>query len=147
MPFDRPTLTTVIDRVTGDFESRISGATTLLRNSTLRVIAKVFGGAIHLLYGYLDYMYKQLFILTADEYGLINHGNEYGLDRNSATKATGDAAGTGTNGTVVPADTELQAADGTVYITDEAETVASLHPWQIRKAGVHPPLRADASTP
>ena len=124
MPFNRPTLMTVINRITGDFETRISGATTMLRNSVIRVFAKVIGGAIHLLYGYLDYMSKQLFILTADEYGLIKHGNEYGLDRKAATKATGNASGTGTDGTLIPEGTELQVADETVYIVDADVTIA-----------------------
>ena len=125
MPFDRPTLTVIVDRVTGDFQSRITGATTLLRNSVLRVFSKVIGGSVHLLYGYLDYQYKQIFIMTADEYGLISHGNEYGIDRNEAIKAEGDADGTGTNGTVIPAGTEFQADDGQVYTSDEAETIAA----------------------
>ena len=125
MPFDRPTLTTIVTRISGDFETRISGAVTLLRRSVLKVTSKVFGGAIHLLYGFLDYTAKNLFILTADEYGLTTHGSEYGLDREVAEFAGGSVQGTGTNGTVISAGDELQADDGQTYTTDEDVTIAA----------------------
>jgi uncharacterized phage protein gp47/JayE len=124
MPYDRPTITELVDRISGDLQTRITGATTLLRNSVIKVVAKVWGGVTHLLYGYLDYIYKQCFILTADEYGLVQHGSEYGIDREAATKATGNADGTGTNGTVIPVGTEFQSSDGQVYVSGTKDTIA-----------------------
>lgn len=124
MPFDRPTLTTLIDRAVSDIQTQISGATTLLRRSVLKVLAKVQAGANHLLYGYLDYQSKQLFATTADQIGLISHGQEWGMDRDDAVAATGSAVVTGTTGLTVPADTELQSADGQIYTVDEDVVIA-----------------------
>jgi len=106
-------------------QSRITGATTLLRRSTLKVLARVQAGANHLLYGYIAYLGDQLFISKADEYGLVSHGAEWGIDRKASVTATGTCTATGTDGTVIPAGTELTSADGQVYTVDSEVTVAS----------------------
>ncbi len=124
MPFERPTLAALVDRITTDIQTRITGATTLLRRSTLKVLAKVHAGAIHLLYGFLDYQSQQLFAIRADEEGLKDHGTEWGIDRTDTNKATGNAAVTGTTGTVIPAGTELQSTDGNIYVTNTVVTIA-----------------------
>ena len=126
MPFTRNSLSEIIDRIISDFQTRITGATSLLRRSSLNVIAKINGGAFHLLYEYLDYQARQLFIATADQAGLEAIASEYGITRTAAAKATGTGViGTSTNGKIIPAETELQSTDGQVYITDADQTVAS----------------------
>ena len=81
MPFDRPSLSELVTTAISDIQTRITGASTLLRRSVLRVLAKVQAGANHLLYGYLDYIAKGIFILTSDEFQLRSHGIEWGIDR------------------------------------------------------------------
>jgi uncharacterized phage protein gp47/JayE len=88
-------------------------------------MAKVHAGAIHLMYGFLNYVADQLFAARADTEGLEAIGDEYGITRNSATAATGSGAATGTNGTVIPAGSELQSTSGQVYETDSAATIAT----------------------
>jgi len=124
MPFERPGLQTIVDRIANDFEVKINGANSFLRRSVLKVMATVYAGAIHLVYGFLGYQADQLFALKADTENLELIGNEYGIERKAAVKATGAAQATGTNGVVIPAGTELQSADGNVYVTDEAVTIA-----------------------
>jgi len=124
MPFERPTLQALVDRIAGDFETRINGSNSFLRRSVLKVMAVVYAGAVHLVYGFLGYQADQLFVAKADTEGLESIGNEYGITRKAATKATGSAQATGTNGTVIPADTELQSTDGEVYLVDTAVTIA-----------------------
>jgi uncharacterized phage protein gp47/JayE len=53
MPFDRPSLSELAIRAISDIQTRVTGASTLLRRSVLRVLAKVQAGANHLLYGYI----------------------------------------------------------------------------------------------
>ena len=125
MPFARPSLQTIVDRIVSDFQTRITGATSLLRRAALNVIAKVNAGAIHLLYEYLDYQSRQIFVATADEAGLEAIASEYGIIRKAAIKATGSGEATGTNGTIIPAETELQSTDDEVYITDDEEIIAT----------------------
>ncbi len=125
MPFTRNSLSEIVDRIVSDFQTRITGATSLLRRATLNVIARVNGGAFHLIYEYLDYIARQIFVFTADEAGLEAISSEYGITRTAATPATGSGIATGTNGIVILAGTELQSTDGQVYSTDDEETIAT----------------------
>jgi uncharacterized phage protein gp47/JayE len=126
MPFVRNTLSQIISRIVSDFQTRITGATSLLRRSTLSVIARINAGQFHLLYEYLDYQARQLFVTTADEAGLEAHSSEYGITRKAAVAATGSGVtGTSTNGIVIPAGTELQSPNEQLYTTDADVTVAA----------------------
>lgn len=124
MAFNRPQLQTIIDRIESDISARVAGGVALLRRSVLRVLARVYAGAIHLLYGYLDYRAKQLFATTADAEGLEIIGNEFGITREAAVKATGSGQATGTNGTVITAGSELSSSDGNKYTIDSDATIA-----------------------
>jgi uncharacterized phage protein gp47/JayE len=124
LPFSRPSLQDLVDRITTDFQTRIDGADSILRRSALRVIAKVNAAAIHLLYGFLDFQANQLFATTADTTGLDTIAAEYGVDRRAAAQATGSGTATGTNGINIPAGTELQNSDSVKYTTDAAATIA-----------------------
>lgn len=125
MPFSRSSLQQIVDRIVSDFQTRITGATSLLRRSTLSVIARVNAGAIHLLYEYLDFQARQIFVSTADEAGLEAHSSEYGIARKAAVEATGSGQATGTNGIVIPAGIELTSTDDQVYETDDEVTIAA----------------------
>lgn len=122
--FIRPTLTEIVERIKADIITRISGATTLLRRSILVVFAKAFAGACHLLYGNIEDNKDQLFITTADEEHLIIHGNEYGISRNAATKASGSITATGTDGINIPVNSELESTTGNTYLTDALGTIS-----------------------
>lgn len=125
MAFNRPSLTTIYERIITDFETRISGVGTLLRRSVLRVMARVYAGAVHTLWGYLDYMSKQLFIATAEGDNLDYRAAEYGVARNSGDYAEGSITVTGTNGVVIPAGTQWQSDAGIVYASIEDSTIAA----------------------
>lgn len=125
MAFSRPTLTELVNRVTTDMETRISGVGGLFRRSILKVFCKVFAGALHLCYGFLYYMADQLFVSTADINYIGVHATEYGLEMSSGTKATGTATVTGTVGATIDANTKLQSTDGYIYIITAALTLSS----------------------
>lgn len=118
MPFERDTIQTIVTRIEKGIEARLFGKIALLRNAVLRILARVFAGAIHGNYGYLEWIIKQLFVVTAEEWFLINvHGVMWGITRRPGSFATGTVIFTGTNGTVIPADTRLQNEDGVEYGT------------------------------
>ena len=72
MPFSRPTLNELIDRVSTDIASRLPGAsTTLLRRSLAGVLARAEAGAVHSLYGYLEFIARQALPDTAEEEYLL----------------------------------------------------------------------------
>lgn len=123
MPFERPTVTELVDRISGDIETRLPDVGSLLRRSVLKVLARVFAGAVHLTYGFLAYAKDQLFITTADSNYLDVHGNEYGITRQAATKATGNVTATGTVGTLIPSGSELSSGSGIAYVTNTDYTI------------------------
>lgn len=124
MPFARPTLSEIVTRIESDYKSRIDNAQSLLRRSILKILARVYGAAVHLVYGYLSYIKDQPFATTADSEYLEKIGNEFGIARKPAVNATGSGAGTGTNGVSIPAGTQLVSNAGQVYTIDEEVTVS-----------------------
>jgi uncharacterized phage protein gp47/JayE len=125
MPFSRLSLQEIVDRITSDLQNQITGATSFLRRSVLRVIAKVNAGVFHLLYEYLDYQARQLFVSTADEVGCEAIASEYGIIRKAATEAVGSGTATGTNGITIPAGTQLTSPDDQTYETDADVVIAA----------------------
>lgn len=125
MPFERPSLTDLIDRAAADIETRLPGTDARLRRSNLNVLARVHAGAVHGLYGYLDYLARQLMVDMAEGAYLERYASIWGVPRLPAAFAAGNVTFTGTTGTVVPAGTELQRADGQVYATTADVTLTS----------------------
>jgi uncharacterized phage protein gp47/JayE len=87
-------------------------------------MAKIYAGAVHSLWGYLDYMSKQLFIATAEGDNLDYRSAEYGISRDSGAYSIGEATTTGVNGTIIPVGTQWQSSLGWVYATTEEVTIA-----------------------
>lgn len=123
MPYDRPSLSEIIDRIENDFVVRVNNSQTFLQKSVFKIFARVYGGSNHLLYDFIEFVKDQLFISNADGENLEKHGAEYGIFRLNGEKATGEITATGTTGIEVPADTELQSASGNRYRVLTAGTV------------------------
>lgn len=125
MPFSRPTLPELVERTTTDLVSRLEIQSTVLRRAIVRVFARVWSGAVYLLHGHLDWSARQQFAATADDDELDLHGQDVGVARKPGGYAAGDVVFTGTNGTIIPAETQLQRSDGLQYETLLAATVAA----------------------
>lgn len=126
MPFNRPDLPTLIERAVADLESRLPGADARLRRSNLNVLARVHAGATHGLYGYLDWLAKQILPDTADAEILERHANIWlAAGRVPVAYASGQATVTGTNGAVIPAGTVFKRADGAAYAVETEVTIAA----------------------
>lgn len=127
MAFSRPTLQQIIDRIASDFVAKIAGASTLALRSVLLIMGRAYGGAVHLLYGYLDNMSKELFAKTAsadaDGGKLDTIGSEYSIFRKSATPAIGNVNCTGTPATVIPATTALTSPAGNRYLVNSSVSI------------------------
>jgi len=123
MPFERPTLTDLIDRVSSDIASRLPGmSTTLLRRSLAGILARAEAGAVHSLYGYLDFIARQALPDTAEDEYLIRWANIWlKRGRKPATYAAGaDAVRvTGTLGAPMAKGTLFVRSDGLQYVTTE----------------------------
>lgn len=122
MAFTRPSLTTIIDRIKGDFKSGLS-LTTILRRSFIDVMAKAYGGAIHTLFGFIDFAKDQLLPDTAVDEFLLRWANIYGIDRLDATFTKLNIDVTGTTGGTLTVGSLYQRSDGVQY---EVETEVAI---------------------
>lgn len=129
MPYQKPTIKDIYSRVKADLETRIKQNSTqitrvrILRESLLSILVTVFSGAVYILYGYIEYLSKQIFADTAEKDWLERIGYLYGITRKPATRAQGQALFYGTFGTVVPAGTISQSALGQQYQTKNTTTI------------------------
>lgn len=116
MPFDRPALSDLIARTRNDVVSRLPNPE-LLRRSDGEVYARTLAGAAHGLYGYLDWLSRQVIYDTADDDLLERWASIWGVNRKAATSSTGTVTFTGSNGATVPSGKVLVAYDGQLYAT------------------------------
>ena len=119
MPFERPNLQTLIDRIDADLESRLS--TSQLRRSNAKVYARVLAGVSHELHGFIEFLSRQLFFDTAEAEYLDRWASIYGLVRKPPSLASGTVVFTVLEeGATVPEGTLLQADHEAVYETTSA---------------------------
>lgn len=115
MAFNRPSLADLIDRAAADIEAGLPGSDARLRRSNLGVLARTHAATVHGLYGYLDWIARQVMVETCDAELLDRRGSVWGVYRKPADYAAGTVRATGTTGAVVPAGTLLSRADGAVF--------------------------------
>ena len=125
MPFARPPLSELIERASADIEAGLPGTDARLRRSNLAVMARMHAGGMHGLYGYLDWLAKQLMPDTAEVVFLDRWAGIWGVIRNPAAFASGPVTVTGTTGVVVPTGTQLQRSDGAAFVATADATLAS----------------------
>jgi len=126
MPFSRATLQEIITRTQTDLESRLVGTDPKLRRSLLNVISRTLSGAVHGLYGYLEWMADQIIMDKAEAEILDRHANIYlSQPRKAAVPAQGNITCAGTDNTLIPVGSVLQRSDGVEFLTDANATVIS----------------------
>ena len=121
--FVRPTLAELIDRISGDLNTRLPGRDSRVRRSTLWVLARVFAGGLHLLYGFAAWIARQILPDRADEAVLRRHAAIWSLTPIPAAAASGKVTFSGVAGSIVPAGSTLQRDDGAEYTTAADATI------------------------
>ena len=124
MAYNRPTLQELITRTKSDFEGRLGTQGSALRRAFITVCARVWAGVIHLLYGYIAWVFRQIFPDTSDSENLRRHASFYNVFPKEATFAQFAVIFTGVDGTIIPATTQVQRSDGRLYTTDAQGTIA-----------------------
>lgn len=89
------------------------------------VLGAVWGGAVHLLYGYLDWLSRQIFATTAEREALLEKADLYGIFPVPAAFATGNVTANGTDGSSIPAETILRLDAATAYRVTTGQVIAS----------------------
>ncbi|MBR8137179.1 baseplate J/gp47 family protein [Burkholderia cenocepacia] len=124
MGFNRPSLRTLIREAQTDIEAELPGTTARVRRSNLNVLAKIMAGAVHGVYGYLEFIFKQFFPWSATGWWLDRWGSWWGVFRKPATFAAGNAVFSGNPGSPVPAGTTLLAGS-ILYATSESAFIGT----------------------
>nr|CBA74655.1 conserved hypothetical phage protein [Arsenophonus nasoniae] len=121
--FSRPTLPQLIDTIRNDLLTRFN-EDGVLRRLDAEVYARVQAAAVHTLYGYIDYLARNILPDLADEDWLIRHGNIKRCLRKGATKASGFVRWESVDKDItIPIHTEMQRDDGQIYTTTEEKKV------------------------
>lgn len=110
------------DALLTDYQNQIPGADTL-EGSDIYIKASALASALWGLYQYQKYIERQVFPDAADSDSLEHHASIRGLSRKQATKASGTATLTGTNGTVVSAGLSLKTSDGIEFENTTGGTI------------------------
>ena len=125
MPFTRPALAELIDRVRGDLRGRLEISGPILRRAMIDVFGAVWAGGIHTLYGFLDFTAKQLFADTSEREALLRQAALYGIVPVPATFAIGNVTATGNNGSSILAGTVLRIDAATSYVVTTGQVISS----------------------
>lgn len=128
MAFTRPTLSTLRtqmrDRITSEMASAGYTVDAAIPRTLLRIMADTFAGALHILYGAVSWLSRQILPDLADTEYLVRHAAVYGITRQAAVAWEGTITFTGVNTTVVPSGTTVTRADGAVYVTTANGTIS-----------------------
>jgi uncharacterized phage protein gp47/JayE len=118
MPFKRPTLAELATESQQDLAARL-GAFGRLRRNVLDVLARVWAGLAHGLYGYIGWLAKQLFPQTAESWYLDRHAAWWGIFRKPAAKSRGQVVFSGQFDSEVPAGAVMTNQSGLRWLTEE----------------------------
>ncbi|MEQ8585164.1 MAG: baseplate J/gp47 family protein [Thalassobaculaceae bacterium] len=124
MPFQRPDLKTINDRIGTDIAARMPGVDASLRRSVAGVLARSEAGAVHSLYGHQIYIADQVMPDTAETEYLERWSRIWGVARKAPQRARGTAIATGTDAAVIVAGTVVQRGDGARYVVTEEAAIA-----------------------
>lgn len=124
MLFNRPKLSEINARLQSNIDSRTDGQPRL-RRSPFGIIATVFAGGMHEMYGYQAYKAQQILPDTADETHFERHASIENTTRNQDAFAVGKLEVKGITGSIIEAGRILQRGDGIEYSVDAEVTIAA----------------------
>jgi uncharacterized phage protein gp47/JayE len=149
VPFTRPTLPELRDRIRQDFAARLPGADALLRQSNLRVVADILAELSTAQFDYETWLSAQFFPDTCETVYLDRWASIWGVPREQPTAAAGAVNVTGNPGAVVPASMQWQRSDGVFYQTLQGITLDATGNGtiQVTAAAAGAASNADTGTP
>ena len=122
--WQRPTLAELIKRAVNTLNSYLTGTDAALRRANTNALAMMHAGGVHGLHGHLAYIAQQVIYDTAEMEYLERWAAIWGIYRKASSYATGPVTFTGISGSVVPAETQIQNGDQTIYTLDADVTLA-----------------------
>lgn len=126
MPYNRQTPQQLLQSIKADIDALLDGADARLRRSPEDVLAKMMVMAVYDVYGYLNWIFKQIHPKTADQDVLENnHAALRRIARKQAAVAIGQVTFTGAAGSVIPAGSTVQRGDRVEYTLDHDAFIAT----------------------
>lgn len=125
MPYNRSLPSETLARLEAEIRLALPGADPQLRFSMEYVLARVVAMASYEMDGYIEYVMRQILPTTCDAEYLPLHGFFWNVTRIDAQKAVGPVHFTGTDGSIIPADTVLRSTDGQEYTLNADVTITS----------------------
>lgn len=116
MPYNRPSLPSLMTRARQDYSAELPGTDPVRRRSAGRAFVSVQVGLAHGQYGNQQWIANQISVLTCDITQLPLFGRTYQVPQKDATLSVGNMIMTGTNGIDIPAHSELSIG-GVLYTT------------------------------
>ena len=117
MPFTRPSLQQIIERILADITGKLGEKASILRRAWTRVWSYAYAGAVHMLHGHISWVKDQFFIESADDEANISKAQFYGITRSAGEFAYGPITITGTLGAPIPASTVFVDSSGARFLT------------------------------
>jgi len=124
VPWERPSLATLVERVRSDFRSRLSIASLPLRRAMADIMSAVWAGAAHTVHGSHAWLAEQIFPDTSERQYMLQWGAIFEIFPTAATFAAGTFIVSGTNGSAIPEDSILVHEDGMRYRVATAGVIA-----------------------
>jgi len=113
MSFSRPTLAELRSRISSDISARLLDGSPLKPRSVLGVMAYVWAGACHMMYGALSWYFRQFWVKTAEKVWLEQKASIWGITRKNGAAASGSVLLEGAG--LVPAGTALRSSGGVFF--------------------------------
>ena len=114
MPWEKPTLRQLFERISQDFSGRLLDGGPVLSRSVIAVLAKVWAGAAWSMHAVLEWIFRQVFVDTAEDENLVRWANAWGMEAKGAAYASGKVIFQGAAGAILPAGRLLQPKASTV---------------------------------
>lgn len=119
-----PTVQDLYSRIYNSFAAYASLDASLPLNN-IQPTAKVFAGHSSEIFGRMDYIGQQAFVLLADELYLPFHAQQYGIPRKPAIPAVGNVAVVSEDDIAIPPETLFTRSDGAQYAATSLVSLAS----------------------
>lgn len=123
MSWTRPTLAQLQSRIAADLSGQLLDGGSLLSRSVLKVMATVWAGACHLMYGFLLWAFKQCFMDVCEAEFLERWARIWGVTRKAGAYAAGPVLVQGREGSVIPTGSLWRDARGLLYSSQQDSTV------------------------
>lgn len=123
MAYPRPSLVDLQKRIYADIISE-SGIKSLLKRSVVKAMSYAIAGAAHLLFGFIDFVFREAFPTTCSEETLYIWAYVFNVPRKAASYSKRRVKFSGNNGVYIPEGTVLRSGD-VEFSIDEGGYISS----------------------